>query len=86
MYLRDYVPAAKQRGMLLQHVWRNPPMAMHDGTGTLTFIWTVEGQAGWWKARHGGNRNPDVAKFWDAVKPLVVERRRNTHEELPANV
>lgn len=85
-YLRDYAPAAKERGMVLHHVWRNPPMAMNDGTGTLTFIWTVDGQAGFWRARHGGNRSPEVAAFWDKIRPMIKTRRRTTHEELPANV
>lgn len=81
-YRRDYVPAAKARGMVLEAAWQHPPaIDIAELPATLFWLWSVEGEAGWWKQRlarkeGGGDEREDKAAFWQSLEPLIQRRSR----------
>ncbi len=85
-YLEGYAPRARTRGMTMVHAWRTPPLDLLEGSTTLTFVWSVEGRPGWWRARLGAAGDPVVMGWWDQVRPLVAEHRRIYHEGIATDV
>jgi hypothetical protein len=86
-YLQRYVPAAQARGMVLQHQWISPPLALAaPRVNTLTFVWAVEDMAGWWGQRIAASFDPAVSEFWVSLAPFVSERSRNFYTEASLHV
>jgi hypothetical protein len=86
-YLADYAPEAEARGMSLRHRWLSPPVGLGPAaSNTLTFVWSVEGVAGWWRARLAAVTDPAVAGFWAGVAPLLADRSRRVHGEAAEHV
>ena len=82
-----YAPEAGARGMRLRHRLIAPPLELgREASNTLTFIWSVEDVAAWWKARLTASATPSVARFWRDLEPLIVSRERRSHAEWPAGV
>jgi hypothetical protein len=82
-YMAKYAPAARaERGMTLVHQLVSPPMWLDEQSNTLTIIWTVQGAPAWWNMSFHGRRNPDVAGFWESIKPLIVSRHRSFSAEV----
>jgi hypothetical protein len=88
-YRRDYVPAAKARGMVLEAAWQNPPaIDIAELPATLFWLWSVEGEAGWWKQRlsrkaDGSDEREDKMAFWQALAPLTLGRKRRMLTDQP---
>lgn len=81
-YRRDYLPAARARGMTLEAAWQSPPaIDIAELPATLFWLWSVEGEAGWWKQRlsrkaDGSDEREDKAGFWQSLEPLILSRKR----------
>lgn len=81
-YRERYVPAAQARGMTLEAAWQNPPaIDIAELPATLFWLWSVEGEAGWWKQRlsrraDGSDEREDKAAFWQSLEPLILGRKR----------
>jgi hypothetical protein len=81
-YHADYVPGAKARGMVLEGAWQHPPaIEIKELAATLFWLWSVEGEAGWWKQRlsrnpDGSDEREDKAAFWQKIAPLIQRRQR----------
>ena len=81
-YRSDYFPAAKARGMKLEAQWQSPPaMDIAELPTTLFYLWSVKGEAGWWKQRlsrkaDGSDEREDKLAFWQGLAPLIEGRKR----------
>ncbi len=81
-YRAQYVPGATARGMVLEAAWQHPPaIEIAELPATLFWLWSVEGEAGWWKQRlsrnaDGGDEREDKTAFWQKLAPLTLGRKR----------
>jgi hypothetical protein len=81
-YRQGYIPAAKARGMVLEHAWQHPPaLDIAELPATLFWLWSVEGEAGWWKQRlsrrpDGSDEREDKLAFWQGLAPMIAGRKR----------
>ncbi|MBM3596293.1 MAG: hypothetical protein FJX31_11155 [Alphaproteobacteria bacterium] len=68
--------------MLLEAAWQSPPaIDIAELPSTLFWLWSVEGEAGWWKQRlsrkpDGSEEREDKAAFWQSLEPLTLSRKR----------
>lgn len=87
-YMADYVPAAQKRGMVLRRTLIEPALELRHGDhgNTVSFIWSVEGAAGWWNMRISGSFDPAVSTFWTSIEPLVERRSRTFHQDAEHHV
>jgi hypothetical protein len=78
----DYIPAAKARGMKLEAAWQYPPaIEIAELPATLFWLWSVEGEAGWWKQRlsrkaDGSDEREEKLAFWQQLAPFMLSRKR----------
>jgi hypothetical protein len=77
IYMADYAPGARERGMTLVHRWVSPPMWLKEQSNTLHIIWSVQGAKAWWAMSHGSRRITAVKEFWENIKPLIESRHRS---------
>lgn len=90
-YRANYVSAAKARGMKLEAAWQNPPaIDITELPATLFWLWSVEGEAGWWKQRlsrrpDGSDEREEKAAFWQAIAPLIQRRQRRMLTDQPGD-
>jgi hypothetical protein len=90
-YRQDYVPAAKARGMKLEAAWQNPPaIEIEELPVTLFWLWSVEGEAGWWKQRlsrkaDGSDEREDKLAFWQSLEPVILSRKRRMLTDQPGD-
>lgn len=81
-YRSTYIPGAKARGMQLEAAWQHPPaLDIAELPATLFWLWSVEGESGWWKQRlsrkpDGSDEREDKAAFWQSLAPLTLARKR----------
>lgn len=81
-YRADYIPAAKARGMKLEAAWQHPPaIDIAELPATLFWLWSVEGEAGWWQQRlsrkpDGSDEREEKLAFWQQLAPLTLSRKR----------
>ena len=73
-YHREYVPAARARGMTLEGAWRSPPIDLPDRTTTLHFLWSVPDAGAWWQMRLDGVEQK--ARWWAEVDAMIASRKR----------
>jgi len=86
-YMRDYAPAARERGMTLEQKLITPPIVLKgSGMNRLTFIWSLPSLDGWWRMRFTAAFDPRITAFWTALKPLIANRERHAHEEVADHV
>lgn len=90
-YRHDYAPSAKARGMKLEAAWQNPPATeIAELSATLFWLWSVQGEAGWWKQRlsrkpDGGDEREDKLAFWQSIAPLTLGRKRRMLTDQPGD-
>jgi hypothetical protein len=88
-YRQGYVPGAMARGMKLDAAWQNPPaIDITELPATLFWLWSVEGEHGWWKQRlsrkpDGSDEREDKLAFWQTIAPLIQSRKRRMLTEQP---
>ncbi|WP_370012224.1 hypothetical protein [Nocardia cyriacigeorgica] len=78
LYLREYVPGARERGLELDRVLVSPPVWLDGQPNTITVSWTVRGAEQWWRQRLGASRDPEVAAWWGRADDVLISRRRTT--------
>lgn len=90
-YARDYRPGAQARGMTLEAAWQHPPaIDVAELPATLFYLWSVEGEAGWWKQRlsrkaDGSDERADKEAFWQRIAPLTLGRKRRMLTDQPGD-
>ncbi|GAY16797.1 Dabb family protein [Mycobacterium sp. shizuoka-1] len=75
-YLSGYVPGARDRGMELRDVVVSPPILFDDRSNVVTITWTLPSPQAWWQMTWRARPDPTVARWWDDVSGLIVERSR----------
>lgn len=76
-YLAGYAPGARDRGMTLRDVVVSPPIWFDDRSNVVTVTWTLPSPQAWWQMTWQGRPDPAVARWWDSITDLVVERTRD---------
>lgn len=76
-YLTGYAPGARERGMTLREVLVSPPVWFDDRSNVVTITWTLPSPEAWWQMTWQGRPDPSIARWWDNITDLVVERTRN---------
>lgn len=85
-YLSEYAPVAERRGFTLLHRWVAPPLWLGGGQGNvLTFVWTVQGVAGFWEYARQARTDPGSGDWWREVEPMIAQRTRSVAGE-PADM
>lgn len=88
-YLEGYRPGAENRGMKLVSAWQHPPaIDIVELAGTQFYLWSVEGEAGWWKQRlsrkpDGSDERTDKEAFWQSLDRMLLGRKRRTLTDMP---
>ncbi|MDG2003651.1 MAG: hypothetical protein P8J20_10005 [Novosphingobium sp.] len=86
-YLAQYVPMARERGMVLEGAWTSPAIELPDRSLKLHFMWSVPDVGAWWAMRLGAARaDPDQdvpitgseekTRWWAWVDNLAISRKR----------
>ena len=47
LYMAEFAPAARERGMTLEFTWTTPAMWLDDQSNMLFLIWSCKGAPGW---------------------------------------
>lgn len=76
-YLSGYVPGARDRGMELRDVLVSPPILFDDRPTVVTITWSLPSPQAWWQMTWRARPDPTVARWWEGVAELVVERSRS---------
>jgi hypothetical protein len=76
-YLTNYVPGARDRGMMLREVLVSPPIWFDDQVNTVTITWTLPGVQAWWEMTWVGRTDPALGEWWSKISELVQERSRS---------
>ncbi|WP_083654237.1 Dabb family protein [Mycobacterium sp. GA-1841] len=76
-YLNGYAPGARARGMTLRDVLVSPPIWFDDRSNVVTVTWSLPSPQAWWEMTWQGRPDPAVARWWDGVTDLVIERDRS---------
>jgi hypothetical protein len=76
-YLRGYAPGARDRGMTLRDVLVSPPIWFGDQPNVVTITWSLPSARAWWEMTWKGRPDPELARWWDSIGHLVVERDRS---------
>lgn len=76
-YLSGYAPGARDRGMELRDVLVSPPILFDDRPNVVTITWSLPSPQAWWQMTWQGRPDPAVARWWDGISELVVERSRS---------
>lgn len=77
VYLAEYAPGARNRGMTLCNVLVSPPIWYDSEPNTVTIIWSLESARAWWEMTWKGRPDPQLAIWWDTINELIVERDRS---------
>ena len=76
-YLHGYAPGARERGMALRHILVSPPIWFSDRPNVVTITWSLSSPRAWWEMTWKGRPDPELARWWESVDHLVVERDRS---------
>jgi hypothetical protein len=76
-YLAEYAPGARERGMSLRDILVSPPIWFADRSNTITITWSLPSARAWWEMTWKGRPDPELARWWDSIGHLVVERDRS---------
>jgi hypothetical protein len=76
-YMQRYAPAARERGMTLEHTWVAPPVWLEDGSNTVFFVWSVKGVAQVWNSLVGPRRTSAAEDWWwkEAAELIAIRER-----------
>jgi hypothetical protein len=76
-YLTEYAPGAGERGMTLRDVLVSPPIWFADQPNVVTITWSLPSAQAWWEMTWKGRPDPELARWWDNIGHLVMERDRS---------
>ena len=71
--VEEYLPAAQQRGLRVEGVWRTPPEVEPP---TVTVLWAVDGWEEWARARSLASRDPTVGACAHRLRELCDDSSR----------
>jgi hypothetical protein len=77
IYLAQYAPGARSRGMRLCEVLVSPPLWSDDLANTVTISWTLPSVQAWWEMTWKGRPDPALGEWWSRIGDLVIERSRS---------
>src|SRR3954452_23105347 len=77
VYLAEYAPGARARGMTLRDVLVSPPIWFDDQPNTVTITWSLPSAQAWWEMTWKGRPDPTLGPWWDGIGELVEERARS---------
>ncbi len=77
IYLAEYAPGARCRGMTLHDVLVSPPIWSEDLSNTVTISWTLPSVQAWWEMTWKGRPDPALGEWWSRISELVAERSRS---------
>ena len=69
----EYVPAARDRGLRVEGLWRTP---IEAGAPSITVLWSVPTWEDWARARSLASRDPAIADCARRLRALTVESSR----------
>jgi hypothetical protein len=76
LYLAEYAPGARKRGMTLREVLVSPPIWFQDETNIVTVTWSLPSAQAWWEMTWQGRPDPTLGRWWAGIDELVSERTR----------
>ena len=77
IYLAEYAPGARQRGMTLCDVLVSPPIWFDDRPNTVTITWSLPSPQAWWEMTWQGRPDPTLGTWWEDVGALIADRTRS---------
>jgi hypothetical protein len=78
LYLAEYAPGARKRGMVLERTLVSPPLWLDDGANRLLFLWRLPDATAFWRKNELGRRDPVVRGCWARIDAVAADRRRDT--------
>ncbi|MCH2173168.1 hypothetical protein MK489_20505 [Myxococcota bacterium] len=83
---REYIPAARGRGLQLVDSWLTPPLELEDDGNDLVLLWSLEDLGAFWKMRSLQGADPEGARWWEGTGAWVASRSRKfmTRQEVSA--
>jgi hypothetical protein len=76
IYLADYAPGARERGMTLRDVLVSPPIWFTDQSNIVIITWVLPSPRAWWEMTWQGRPDPALGEWWASVATLIEERSR----------
>jgi hypothetical protein len=76
LFVTDYLPAARERGMSYAGAYINPPIELDDAPTTLVLQFTLPDVDAVWAMKRRVTESTDVADFWQRIDAIVVSRQR----------
>lgn len=73
---REYLPAARDRGLRLVDSWLTPPLEMHDAGNDLVLLWSLADIGAFWEMRRLQGEDPEGAHWWEGTGEWVASRSR----------
>ena len=77
IYLAEYAPGARSRGMTLCDVLISPPIWSEDQSNTVTITWSLPDARAWWEMTWKGRPDPTLGEWWSRAGELIAERDRS---------
>jgi hypothetical protein len=77
LYLGEYAPGARDRGMTLRDVLVSPPIWFDDQPNTVTITWSLPSPQAWWQMTWQGRPDPTLGQWWAGLDVLVQHRTRS---------
>jgi hypothetical protein len=63
--------------MTLRDILVSPPIWYADQSNIVTITWSLPSAQAWWEMTWKGRPDPELARWWDGIGQLVVERDRS---------
>ena len=84
--VREYVPGAQGRGLMLVDSWLTPPLDMHDAGNDLVLLWSLADVGAFWEMRRLQGEDPEGALWWEGTGEWVASRSRQFMRRDPVTV
>lgn len=75
----DYLPGARDRGMVAERVWRT---WTGPDTAAVRILWSLPDSGAFYAARGASGRDPLVAEFWARTDEIALDRDRHVLQPL----
>ncbi|POX57195.1 hypothetical protein C3489_00245 [Streptomyces sp. Ru71] len=73
----EYLPGARERGMVAERVWRT---WTGPDTAAVRILWSLPDSGAFFAARSAAKRDPRVTAFWAATDEIARGRKRQVLE------
>ncbi|MFE7243480.1 NIPSNAP family protein [Streptomyces sp. NPDC057580] len=75
----EYLPGARDRGMVAERVWRT---WTGPDTAAVRILWSLPDSDAFYAARGASGRDPGVAAFWAHTDEIALDRDRQVLEPI----